>query len=713
MAGFSQEDIQHVREANDIVDVFSERMPLKQRGRDFWCCCPFHQEKTPSCKIDPNTQLWHCFGCGEGGDLFSFVMKMDGLDFPDAVRWLADRAHIEIEERGGRGLPRGQKARLQEICKEAAEFYHLQLMRSRDAGAASAREYLGSRGLGGEIPRKWKLGYAPGHGQLVSYLRSKGFHDNEMIQANVATAPRGRGGVRDRFYERVMFPIHDVRGGCIAFGGRVIGTGEPKYLNSQETPIFHKSEVLYGLDQAKTAITATGTAIVVEGYTDVIALHTAGVENAVATLGTALTRQHIREISRFASKRIVYLFDGDAAGQRAADRALQFIDYSMTPESGKMRVELLAVVLPDNLDPADFVAQRGAGQLREQVAQARPLLQFGIDRRLAAHSLDTPEGRSAAFVDALSVLAPIKDSLIANEYAVQIAGRVRVSETEALSRLAQLKPPRELSEGSQAATRNGAAGNGAFGNGAAAGAQGGATPQGGASGRGGAPMQGAPMQRGGSSAQQAGRGGSYSYGATAGGNGGGSFGNSPVAGGSASGGNPDGYAGNAGGYGAGAYGAGGSQGAASAGESVRLRFERSFLSVCAQNPILALAHADTIARTSWHDDAYAQVAALLLQMLAEEPGIAPATLVARIGESVPAASGFLTSAETREGEEEGRYAQFLAEELVIGDMEDQIESMQSLIRDPSISQDDYRIYFNQIQAMQRELYLKRLAHKPL
>ena len=123
MAGFSQEDIQHVREANDIVDVFSERMPLKQRGRDFWCCCPFHQEKTPSCKIDPNTQLWHCFGCGEGGDLFSFVMKMDGLDFPDAVRWLADRAHIEIEEQGGRGLPRGQKARLQEICKEAAEFY--------------------------------------------------------------------------------------------------------------------------------------------------------------------------------------------------------------------------------------------------------------------------------------------------------------------------------------------------------------------------------------------------------------------------------------------------------------------------------------------------------------------------------------------------------------------------------------------------------------
>ena len=659
-----------MREANDLVDVFAERMPLKQRGRDFWCCCPFHQEKTPSCKIDPNTQLWHCFGCGEGGDLFSFIMKMDGLDFPDAVRWLAERAHIEIEEQGGRGLPRGQKARLQEICKETAAFYHLQLMRSRDEGAASAREYLASRGLGGEIPRTWMLGYAPGHGRLVSHLREKGFHDNEMAQANVAAATRGGGGVRDRFYGRVMFPIFDVRGACIAFGGRVIASGEPKYLNSQETPIFHKSEVLYGLDQAKGAITATGTAIVVEGYTDVIALHAAGVENAVATLGTALTRQHIREISRFASKRIVYLFDGDAAGQRAADRALQFIDYSMTPESGKMRVELLAVVLPDNLDPADFVAQRGADQLREQVAAARPLLQFGIDRRLSTHGLDTPEGRSAAFVDALAVLAPIKDSLIAKEYAVQIAGRVRLSETEALARLAQLKPPHEPGDGQRGLSRNDAAAG-------AAPVQGEGFAQGGAPARGSALAQARAAAQAGPATQGPKAAGSLRGMAAAGG-GGRATQNASV----------------------------------SSGEAVRLRFERSFLSVCAQNPALALAHADTIAQSSWHADAYAQVAGLLLKILAEEPGIAPAALVARIGEIVPEASGFLTSAETHE-EEEGRYARFLAEELVIGDMEEQIESMQSLIHDPSISQDDYRIYFNQIQAMQRELYLKRLAHKPL
>lgn len=445
MAGFSQEDIQRVREANDLVEVVSERVPLKQRGRDFWCCCPFHQEKTPSCKIDPNTQLWHCFGCGEGGDLFAFVMKIDGLDFPDAVRWLADRAHLDIVEQGGRGLPRGQKARLQQICRLTADFYHRQLMRSPDAGPAAARAYLASRGLGGEVPRTWTLGYAPGRGALVSYLRSQGFKDDELILANVAISSReGRGAaVRDRFFERVMFPILDVRGECIAFGGRVIGQGEPKYLNSQETPIFHKSEVLYGLDKAKAGIAATGTAIVVEGYTDVIALHEAGVTGAVATLGTALTRQHIRAISRYASKRIVYLFDGDAAGQRAADRALQFIDYSMTPESGKSRVELAAVVLPDDLDPADFVAQRGADELRARVDAARPLLQFGIDRRLERHDLGTPEGRSRALAEALQVLAPIKDSILARDYAVQIAGRVRAREDDVLARLARLEAPRQ------------------------------------------------------------------------------------------------------------------------------------------------------------------------------------------------------------------------------------------------------------------------------
>lgn len=443
MASISDEDIQRVREANDLVEVFSERVPVKQRGHDFWCCCPFHQEKTPSCKIDPATQLWHCFGCGEGGDLFAFIMKIDDMEFPDAVRYLAQRGGVEITESGSSGMPRGRKARLKEACKAAAEFYHLQLMRSPDEGAAKARTYLSSRGLGGDIPKKWMLGYAPGRGALVRHLRKLGFAPDEMVEANVALTPKtGNGPVRDRFFDRVMFPIRDVRGECIAFGGRVIGQGEPKYLNSQETPLFHKSEVLYGLDKAKAAMTATGTAIIVEGYTDVITLHEGGVQNAVATLGTALTKQHIRQISRHAQKRIVYLFDGDEAGQRAADRALGFIDDSMTPEAGKVRLEICAVVLPDNLDPADFVTQRGADALKAELEKAQPLLKFGIDRRLAKYDLATPEGRSRALTDALSVLAPIKDSLLAKDYAVQIAGTVHAREDDALEMLAHLKKPR-------------------------------------------------------------------------------------------------------------------------------------------------------------------------------------------------------------------------------------------------------------------------------
>lgn len=437
----SEEDIQKVREASDIVAVFSERTVLRQRGRDFWCCCPFHNEKTPSCKIDPSTQLWHCFGCGEGGDVFGFVMKSEDVNFPDAVRYLAERAHVDIKDSNRTSMPSSQKARLREVCKYTDEFYHSQLMRGKSDEAGRARDYLSSRGFGGSIPKKWHLGFAPGHQALVRHLSSLGFKPDEMIAANVAVMRDG-GRLSDRFYNRVIFPINNPQGECIAFGGRVIGDGEPKYLNSQETPLFHKSNVLYGLDKAKNALVNTGVAIIVEGYTDVIALHNGGIENAVATLGTALTIQHIRLISRYASKRIVYLFDGDAAGQRAADRALGFIDNEMTPEAGKTRVDLCAVTLPDNLDPADFVAKRGSDALMQLVADAKPLLAYGIERRLSAHNLANAEGRSQALADALSVLAPIKDSMLAKDYAVQLAGRLSMRERDVLDALANVKPPR-------------------------------------------------------------------------------------------------------------------------------------------------------------------------------------------------------------------------------------------------------------------------------
>lgn len=386
MAGIPEDDIRRVREASDLVSIAGERVVLRQRGRDFWGCCPFHNEKSPSFKIDPSTQLWHCFGCGEGGDVFSFVMKLDDIGFVDAVRELARRAGIQITEAPGAAMNRGKKARLKEVCNASAEFFHTQLMRGRGPKVDEARSYLAGRDLGGGVPKKWQLGFAPGSGSLVAYLGSKGFKAKEMIEANVAVEGRG-GGARDRFYERIMFPIRDVDGDVIAFGGRVVGKGEPKYLNSQETPIFHKSEVLFGLDKAKAAMASTGVAIICEGYTDVIMMHEAGVTNVVATLGTALTVQHIRVLSRHAKHKIVYLFDGDEAGQRAADRAARFIDESMLPEAGRKQVDLCAVTLPDNLDPADFVVQRGGEAIQELIDNAVPLLRYAIDRKLRGRNL--------------------------------------------------------------------------------------------------------------------------------------------------------------------------------------------------------------------------------------------------------------------------------------------------------------------------------------
>jgi DNA primase len=417
----SDEDVRRVRDGTDLVSLVQERVVLKQKGRLFWGNCPFHQEKTPSFKIDPATQLWHCFGCGLGGDAYGFVMRTDSVDFLEAVHILADRAHIEIAEEAG-GVPRSFRERLIAASEAAANFYYDMLTKSPDPGAARARDYLKKRNFGSDVARTWRLGYAPGRGALTRQLTKAGFSAEEIVGANLALKG-DNGQLKDRFYERIMFPITDLQGRYIAFGGRVVGTGEPKYLNTQDTPIFHKSANMYGIDRAKALITSSGVAIVVEGYTDVIALHEAGVANAVATLGTALTREHVRLLSRFA-RRVVYLFDGDAAGLRAADRASEFIDKSITPEAGRERVELFVAVIPGGQDPADYVETEGAAALADVVADAAPLLQFSIDRRLARWDLDRPEERSRALKEAAEVLAPIKDSLLADDYANYIADKL-------------------------------------------------------------------------------------------------------------------------------------------------------------------------------------------------------------------------------------------------------------------------------------------------
>ena len=422
MSRISDEDVQRVRDATDIVALISESVPLRQKGRLFWGLCPFHGEKTPSFKVDPTTQLWHCFGCGLGGDAFGFLMRVQNLEFPDAVRLLADRARIEIVEEGG-GVPRGRRERLIAACGVAAAFFGRQLTSSKESGAQAARRYLADRGLGSAVAKRWGLGYAPAaQSALAKWLAAHEVVRDEAIEANLALPGEG-GALRDRFRDRVMFPISDLQGRVIAFGGRVVGEGQPKYLNSSDTPIFHKSANLYAIDRAKTDIVASGTAVVVEGYTDVIALHEAGVGNAVATLGTALTAAHVKLLGRFA-KRIVYLFDGDEAGIRAADRAAEFIDFTATPEAGSARLDLLVAMIPGGRDPADLVAAEGGDAVREVIASAQPLLRFVIDRRLAAHDLASPEGRSRALASAAGVLASVRGSLLAQDYANYVAERL-------------------------------------------------------------------------------------------------------------------------------------------------------------------------------------------------------------------------------------------------------------------------------------------------
>lgn len=454
--GYSDEEIRRVREASSLKELFAQRGALVKRGGDFWCCCPFHHEKTPSLKIDDALGLWHCFGCGAGGDAISFVERAENMNFVEALEYLAERAHIPLQkqQQSGKNTPTSSTLTLKQLCKDAAEFYHCQLMRLTSEQAQAARDYLSSRQLGGDIPRLWNLGFAPGNGTLVSYLRSKSYSDADMIAANVALK-NANGVVHDRFFNRIMFPIFDVSDNVIAFGGRVIGSGQPKYLNTSESPLFHKSRVLYGLNKAKTAMSEKGEAIVVEGYTDVIALHQSGITHAVATLGTALTSQHINVLSRYAKRSIVYLFDGDNAGQHAIERALQFIDDRFTPEAGAARVQLKAVTLPDNLDPAEFVAAHGGAALDALIAHAQPLLLFGIERRLSKYNLENPWERTQAFSDALSILAPIKHSLLAKEYVSLLADRCNVRTDDALKALAALRSNSAVSSAMRERTRSG------------------------------------------------------------------------------------------------------------------------------------------------------------------------------------------------------------------------------------------------------------------
>ena len=444
---FTPEEKQKVREATDLVQLVGETVALRQRGHDMWGCCPFHHEKSPSFHVMPDRGFWKCFSCGKGGDCFNFVMERDHVEFPEAVRILADRAGIVLSDDGSsykRDPNATQKGRLYEVVQAAAEFYHAQLTRSRTPAAAAARDYLGHRGFGSAVAQNWTLGYAPGMGALSRHLSSLGFSPREMVDANLAIR-RDDGTLADRFYNRVMFLIRDERGRAVGFGGRVLDDSKPKYLNSSDTAVFHKKANLFALERAKASITANLEAIVMEGYTDVISSHEAGITNCVAPLGTSFTSQQVKMLSRYLTPagerlsrgRIVCLFDGDEAGLKAAERAMQYVT---TTTAG-----MYCVVLPGGMDPAEYIAAQGVQAMRDRIAERVPLVRFVIDRHLDRFDISTPEARALALADVVGAMGPIKGSVLADEYVDYVAGRLLADVSTVRAALANVRwvAPRE------------------------------------------------------------------------------------------------------------------------------------------------------------------------------------------------------------------------------------------------------------------------------
>jgi DNA primase len=368
----------------DIVEVIDRFVPLKKAGANYVACCPFHSEKTPSFSVSPTKQFYHCFGCGAHGTAVGFLMEYAGKAFPDAVEELARDVGLEVPrvDRPGEREEREEAKDLNEILLAAAKFYRAQL---KDAPRAIA--YLKQRGLTGEIAARFGVGYAPDAWQGLQTVFPK--YDDPALDA-AGLVINGDGGKRyDRFRDRVMFPIHDSRGRVIGFGGRVLGAGEPKYLNSPETPVFSKGRELYGLFLARNAIRDAGKVVVVEGYMDVVALAQHGVDYAVATLGTATTPTHVQKLFR-QTDTVVFCFDGDNAGRKAAWRALENTLPALA--DGKNAVFLF---LPDGEDPDDFVRKRGKAAFEGALDAAVPLSEFLLAELAVRHPPASAEGRAA------------------------------------------------------------------------------------------------------------------------------------------------------------------------------------------------------------------------------------------------------------------------------------------------------------------------------
>jgi DNA primase len=417
-------DIDEVRSRTNIADIVGDYVTLKSAGGgSMKGLCPFHEERSPSFHVRPQVGFYHCFGCGEGGDVFTFLQKMDHVSFSEAVERMAARIGYELRyEDGGQASDHGARARILAANQAAADFYVSQLTTKE---AEPGRAFLGERGFDASAAQRFGIGFAPRGGAAAKHLKTLGFSDEELITAGILG--RGeKGDVYDRFRGRLVWPIRDVTGQTLGFGARKLLDDDngPKYLNTPETPVYHKSQVLYGLDLAKKDIARGRQVVVVEGYTDVMACHLAGVTTAVATCGTAFGVDHVKIIRRVmgdvdnrdstGTGEVIFTFDPDEAGQKAASRAFA--------EEQRFAAQTFVAVAPDGLDPCDLRLKKGDAAVKNLIKTRKPMFEFMVRRVLDTHNLETVEGRVAALREAAPVVASIRDQALAIGYRRNLAG---------------------------------------------------------------------------------------------------------------------------------------------------------------------------------------------------------------------------------------------------------------------------------------------------
>jgi len=424
--------LEQIRQNNDIVEVIGSYFPLKRAGANFRALCPFHKEKTPSFNVNPQKQIWHCFGCGAGGDVFTFVMKFENLDFISAVRRLAERTGVRLEFEETASEPnRDQKELLFRLHEQVAEFFHQTLLKEKSA--EPARAYLKKRGITADVVKRWRLGYSPdAWDALIQWAASRKFSAELLETAGLALRRERGDGFYDRFRGRLMFPICDEQGRVVAFSGRILtdAKDQPKYVNSPETPIFQKGKILFALDKAKRAILDEKFAIVCEGQVDTISCHEAGMTNVVAPQGTALTEQHARILKRYAEE-VVLMFDADAAGQNAVVRSAEPLW-----EAGLV---IRVAVLPQGHDPDSFVKEMGAEKLKNLITKAPSFFVCLLEHLSKQYDPNTDGGKVQIAQQMAAWLARIPNPVLFARYAQEASKQLQLTGTSIEQEILKLR----------------------------------------------------------------------------------------------------------------------------------------------------------------------------------------------------------------------------------------------------------------------------------